>query len=281
MKTAMLAVGLIALIGWTERAPGQATLGQPVVRNDIPSAANADVGRLILAGAYSPAEFTAAKIKADELQGNSRIAAVRYLAGVDCRQYPEAEAGLVAALRTDPLENVRYETVLALGGRATTPRLLEALSVTALGSDLDGNPAEWSERVRAAAHNVLNQRVFSGLGAPIAVRPPSEGWIPGAGPIQNVGYLDQPQAPALQREREIAQTVSVRPPVASPRRSRPFRQFLLSFLSFRAKPESASKDVERRLHGPSPLRSEAAPGISSRQAPFVPNAYLPPYNSEQ
>src|SRR5256885_11485017 len=40
-------------------------------------------------GSLSPAETTAAKIKADEAGANARRAAVRYLGTVDCHYYPE------------------------------------------------------------------------------------------------------------------------------------------------------------------------------------------------
>src|SRR6516162_9125586 len=117
-----------------------------------------EVTRMIVDGGYSPAEITAAKIKIDEAHANVRRAAVRYLATIDCLYYPEAESGLIAAMRADRVEMVRYEAALAPGNcRGLTAKMLEALNMTALGLELDGNPAESSERVRSAARSSLHR----------------------------------------------------------------------------------------------------------------------------
>jgi hypothetical protein len=94
----------------------------------------------------------AAKIKAEEAQAKARKAAVRYLGTVDCGRFPDAEGALVKALRTDTNECVRYEAALALGnGCCCTNTTMEALAITAACSNRDGNPREYSDRVRAAA----------------------------------------------------------------------------------------------------------------------------------
>ncbi|HTN74609.1 MAG TPA: hypothetical protein VL096_05160, partial [Pirellulaceae bacterium] len=50
----------------------------------------------------------AAKIQADQAAAKERMLAVRFLGTIDCHWYPEAEAALVAALRADRSECVRF-----------------------------------------------------------------------------------------------------------------------------------------------------------------------------
>lgn len=140
-------------------------------------AAAMQAGELTRAGAVtllSPAEMAAAKIKADEAGAQSRRTAVRYLAGKDCTYYPEAEFGLVAALRADRSECVRYEAALALaGGCCCTRNVAQALSITVGGGDQDGNPCEISERVKTAAWQALHRCQASGIsvGEPVPATP--------------------------------------------------------------------------------------------------------------
>ncbi|MGF1579333.1 MAG: hypothetical protein ACFCD0_08230 [Gemmataceae bacterium] len=105
----------------------------------------------------SPAEAAAASIKADVAGAAKRRAAVRYLGTVDCHYYPEAENGLIGALRGDRIECVRYEAALALAkGCCCTKKTIAALTIVVEGKDTDGNPAETSERVKSMAHQALN-----------------------------------------------------------------------------------------------------------------------------
>ena len=70
----------------------------------------------------------AAKIKQEEMAAHARCDAVKYLATVDCHWYPEAEAALICALRTDRSECVRYEAAVALNnGCCCTKKTVEAL----------------------------------------------------------------------------------------------------------------------------------------------------------
>jgi hypothetical protein len=102
-------------------------------------------------------EGAAAKIQLDEAEAKARRAAVRYLGTVDCHYWPDvAEPALIGALRADRSECVRLEAALALGrGCCCTKRTIAALELTVNGSDRDGNFAETSERVRAAAAAAL------------------------------------------------------------------------------------------------------------------------------
>lgn len=101
-------------------------------------------------------EGAANKIKKDEAEAKARRAAVRYLGTVDCHFWPEAEAALIGALRGDRNECVRFEAAMALGGGCCcTKKTIEALLISATGSDKDGNPSETCERVRAAAYASL------------------------------------------------------------------------------------------------------------------------------
>ena len=105
----------------------------------------------------SPAEQAAAAIKADVAGAAARIAAIRYLATVPCHYYPEAEEGLIAGLRADRVECVRYAAAVALGqGCCCTKKTIAALTIAAEGSSKDGNPSETSDRVKAASLYALN-----------------------------------------------------------------------------------------------------------------------------
>src|SRR5439155_21995997 len=98
----------------------------------------------------------AAQIKKSEAQAKARKAAVRYLGTVDCHWFPEAEAGLVNALRGDTNECVRFEAAISLGhGCCCTKKTIAALSMTVSGGNKDGKPSENSERVKAAAMYAL------------------------------------------------------------------------------------------------------------------------------
>lgn len=98
----------------------------------------------------------AAKIKKMEAEAKARAAAVRYLGTVPCYYYPEAQDALVAALRKDPNECVRWEAAKALGnGCCCTRKTMAALAIVVSGSDKDGDPGEISERVKNAAEAAL------------------------------------------------------------------------------------------------------------------------------
>ena len=91
------------------------------------------------------------------MKAHARADAVKYLATVDCHSYPEAEAALICALRTDRSECVRYDPAFALSkGCCCTDKTVEALRIGAAGSSRDGNPGERSMRVRLTAYNALN-----------------------------------------------------------------------------------------------------------------------------
>lgn len=90
--------------------------------------------------------------KRDAAEAAERVAAVRVLGAVDCRYFPDAEAALIAALRTDAHEPVRFEAASVLGrGCCSTMKILDALEIAVAASERDGHPGERSDRVRAAA----------------------------------------------------------------------------------------------------------------------------------
>jgi hypothetical protein len=98
------------------------------------------------------AQAAAAAIQADVAGAGARIAAIEYLATVDCHYWPEAEAALIGRLRGDRVECVRFAAARALGsGCCCTKKTIEALQLVLAGEDKDGFPSETSERVRAAA----------------------------------------------------------------------------------------------------------------------------------
>lgn len=102
------------------------------------------------------AEAAAAKIKASEADAKARVAAVEYLGTVDCNRFPEARAGLIAALREDPNECVRFAAAKALNsGCCCDQQVIEALRACVAGDSTKGAPAETSARVKAAAFAAL------------------------------------------------------------------------------------------------------------------------------
>ena len=141
-----------------------------------------------------PAVAAAAKIKAEQDQAEIRRQAVAFLAGVDCRYYPEAEAALIASLRADRSECVRLEAAkVLLGCSCRSPDIVKALTICAAGSDADGNPCERSTRVRMLALQAL-QCCQDCNGQPtVAPTPPEQ-------PLS----ADQPAYPAQQASHEQA-----------------------------------------------------------------------------
>ncbi|HET6576654.1 MAG TPA: HEAT repeat domain-containing protein [Fimbriiglobus sp.] len=98
----------------------------------------------------------AAKAKLDRMGAKDRIEAVQYLGTLDCHYWPEAEDALVAALRVDRNEWVRLEAAKTLlNGCCCTKKTITALTMAATCSNADGNPAEKSPRVVAAAQEAL------------------------------------------------------------------------------------------------------------------------------
>jgi len=134
----------------------------------------------------SPAEKAAAAIKADEAGAAARKSAIRYLGTVDCHYFPEAEGALISGLRADRNECVRLEAALALGkGCCCTKKTMEALAVSANGSEDGKNPSETSERVKAAAMMALVHclsNVKGGAEPPLPPERPPEGPTPPEGP---------------------------------------------------------------------------------------------------
>lgn len=126
-----------------------------------------------------PGVAAAAKIKTEQAQAEIRRDAVAYLAGLDCRYYPEAEAALVASLRADRDECVRLEAAKALtSGCCCTPAVVKALTICVTGSEEDGNPAERCDRVRRTALAALQK-----CAACAACQPTPAGGQPPEAPI--------------------------------------------------------------------------------------------------
>lgn len=108
--------------------------------------------------AVSQVEIAAATIKADEANMERRRTAIRYLGNIDCTFNPEAETGLLNALRNDRHESIRYEAALALSNSCCwTKKTIEALNQAAAGSSTDGCPSERSDRVRWASWQALSR----------------------------------------------------------------------------------------------------------------------------
>jgi hypothetical protein len=111
-----------------------------------------------LAKPATSAQGAAAKIKAEEAQAKAKIAAIEYLATVDCRYYPEAEAALIGGLRAEKNECVRLAAAKALAsGCCCSARVIKALTICVNCSTKDGFPAEASELVRTYAYVALER----------------------------------------------------------------------------------------------------------------------------
>jgi hypothetical protein len=107
------------------------------------------------------AQAAAAAIQSDVAGAGARIAAIEYLATVDCHYWPEAEVALIGRLRGDRVECVRFAAARALGsGCCCTKKTIEALQLVVAGDDKDGFPSETSERVRVAAATALQNCMF-------------------------------------------------------------------------------------------------------------------------
>ncbi len=121
----------------------------------------------------------AAKVKLDRMGAKDRIDAVHYLGSVDCTYWPEAEDGLVAALRVDRNEWVRLEAAKTLGkGCCCTKKTITALTMAATCSSADGNPAEKSPRVVAAAQQSLEHCLREVCQAPAVMEAPPPTPVP-------------------------------------------------------------------------------------------------------
>jgi hypothetical protein len=111
-----------------------------------------------LAKPATSAQGAAAKIKAEEAQAKAKIAALEYLATVDCRYYPEAEAAMISGLRAEKNECVRIAAAKALAnGCCCSAKVVKALTICVDCSTKDGFPAEASELVRAYAYVALER----------------------------------------------------------------------------------------------------------------------------
>jgi hypothetical protein len=130
------------------------------------------------------AEGAAARIKKKEAEAKARRAAVRYLGTVDCRRYPEAEAALVNSLRADENECVRLEAAFALGTCCCcTKKVILALVDTVSGKKTN-DPAETSERVKAAAAFALEKCLAKYTEVTAPADRPAEPGKPEAAPVE-------------------------------------------------------------------------------------------------
>lgn len=133
-------------------------------------------------GSAPGAQSVANKIQQDEANAKARVAAVEYLGTVDCHYWPDAATALVNSLRTDRNECVRFAAARVLGtGCCCNKRTIDALTLVVNCSATDGNPAETSPRVKAAAFLALQHCLMGYTGA-----------APAPAPIP----LERPDAPA-------------------------------------------------------------------------------------
>jgi hypothetical protein len=139
----------------------------PPICPTTPSAAD-----LAAAMAAGGAQGTAAQIKAAMAEAKAKIAAIEYLATVDCGIWPEAETSLIDSLRSERVECVRFAAARALGtGCCCTEKTAAALTNVLEGSTADGGIFERSERVKAASYMALCRCVNKYIPKPPKRRP--------------------------------------------------------------------------------------------------------------
>lgn len=228
--------------------------------------------RVVSATHASKAEIVAARMRLDEAQGQARRAAVKYLANADCHYYEDAEAALIAALRTDRIEAVRLEAAHSIGEcRGVTVKMLDALNFAALGLEADGHPAETSEAVRKAAAASLNRCLMRGIEQPAPQPQPA---IMSINPAAKL--------PAKAEERRSKESVSAVGAPVDPQTTQP--RSLIAFFAtmlqpYEPIPANASPAVQEaylrratalRMRGLTPVNSDsslaipaAAPGKSA------------------
>jgi hypothetical protein len=146
--------------------------------------------------AMTLAEIAAVKIKGEEAGAKNRRAAVHYLGTLEWHYYPEAEEALVAALRADRNEQVRLEAAQALALHQCTKRGVDALNIVLAGSEIDGNPAEISEKVKVVARVALQHSLLKygdSPGPEIISKVPEAGKLPPPtpAPLQLTSYTDE------------------------------------------------------------------------------------------
>ncbi len=113
-----------------------------------------------LAGPAGPAgaQSAAAAVAQDQATAPARIAAIEYLATVECHYWPEATAALIGRLRGDRVECVRFAAARALlTGCCCTAKTVEALANVLEERPSDKFPSENSERVKATAFLALQR----------------------------------------------------------------------------------------------------------------------------
>jgi len=188
--------------------------------------------------AKGDAQAAAAKIAKDEAEAKERRAAVRYLGTVDCHYWGDvAEPALIASLRTDRNECVRWEAAMALGnGCCCTKKTIAALTISVYGVDKegltvagnlsDGAPVETSERVKAAALAALQHCLscYSETAAPAPEkpeRPPEKPVAQAPATFQPAVYNNQPVEARTMSQviQDARQVTSIPTPIQAPERA--------------------------------------------------------------
>lgn len=182
----------------------------------------------------APAVAAAAKIQGDQAAAGTRWAAVRFLGTVDPRSYPEAEAALIEALRTDRVEAVRVEAARSLARLGTgSPAVLAALNEVLAGKEKEGQRPETSERVATAALEALRTLVHRPSEkedqAPVLL-PPELRQPGGADDVRTEAWQHVARRIGAPASSEAAPAVLPPPPKTQPRpepvRSRPVPAWL-------------------------------------------------------
>jgi hypothetical protein len=126
-------------------------------------------------------QSASASIKAYQAEAKATVAAIEELSSLDCNYWPEAKKAFITGLRVNRLECVRLASAKALGrGCCCNKETIEALRITVSASTEDGNPAESSPRVRAAAFSALQHC----LNRPDSIAPGPSDAPPDLSPIE-------------------------------------------------------------------------------------------------
>jgi hypothetical protein len=247
-----------------------------------------------------PAVAAAAGIQASEAGAKARVTAIEYLGTVDCYYYPEAQAQILAALRTDPNECVRYAAARVLSnGCCCSKTAIDKLTVTVMGMAAidpkkkdkdtgmllatDDHPAETSERVRCAAMVALQHCLASVPPDPIEPElvPEPEGMPPDQRRDPNPEGM-KPNAASLAKthddlQRTAYQRALARKPMASVVRDA--ERALAIFSNLQEAPFSTGRRtlanaIKQATAAPNPTPKAPAPALASVSAP-APSPEMP------
>jgi hypothetical protein len=193
---------------------------------------------------------------------------VEYLATVDCARWPDARDALIAALRGDKNECVRFAAAKAFGtGCCCSPKVIEALKASVSG-EADKDPAELSPRVRGAAFAALQNCL---------ARVPAEVVTPEPVKVEPEGPKVRTEGPSTSNEAADHTHITASHTVMSPEtQSVPEKSTAQIIEEARQTLSSAAQNPPRVRTLPTGKRSVFHALVKARQDSSVPAGPIPP-----